>query len=263
MPKEPIREIRIAELDPSIIPPFYEKMDDPEYNGGSKIVMIGKPGTGKTSLIKGLLYAKKHMFPVGVALSGSEDTNHAFTEFMPSVCVYNAYEEDKIKDFVRRQKLARRHLPNPWSVLILDDCTDDPKVFNTPLQNALFKKGRHWNMMYILSLQYAMDIKPVIRTNIDGTFILRDPLATNREKIYRNFASIIPTYALFCQLMDALTTDYHCLYIHNAGQSNDWQSCVFYWKAKLPPPGWKFGCPEYWEFNAARYDEDYIDPIVF
>lgn len=219
--------------------------------------------TGKSTLIKGLLYAKKHIFPVGIAMSGSEDTNHAFSEIMPTTFVYNNYDEEKIKELVKRQKIARQYLPNPWAFMILDDCTDDPRIFNKPLQNALFKKGRHWSLMYILSLQYAMDVKPQIRTNIDGIFILREPIESNREKLYRNFASIIPTYDIFCDLMNQLTEDYHALYIHNATKSNNWQDCVFYWKAPLTPKDWKVGCPEYWDFHNQRYNQNYTDPIEF
>lgn len=255
--------IEIKELNPDIIPPLTTKMNDPDYNGGSKIVVVGKPGTGKSSLIKGLLYSKKHIFPVAEAMSGSEDTNHTFSQFLPSTFVYNEYNEEKMKDFVKRQKLAKEHLQNPWAVIILDDCTDDPKIFNNPIQNAYYKKGRHWKCMYILSLQYAMDVKPSIRTNIDGIFILRESIESNREKLYKNYASIIPTYELFCELLNQLTEDYHAIYIHNATATNNWQDCVFYWKAKLPPKDWKFGCKEYWDFHYARYNPEYTDPIAF
>lgn len=218
--------------------------------------------TGKSSLIKGLLYAKKHVFPIGMAMSGSEDVNHTFKQIMPDTFVYNDYNEDKIKDFIRRQKLAHQHLPNPWAFIVIDDCTDDPRIFNKPLQNNMYKKGRHYKCMYILSLQYAMDVPPQIRTNIDGTFILREPLESVREKLYRNFASIIPTYELFCALMDQLTEDYHAIYIHNATRSNKWQDCVFYWRAKLPPKDWQIGCPEYWDFHRQRYNPEYVDPVM-
>lgn len=217
--------------------------------------------TGKSTIIKGLLYAKKHIFPVGIAMSGTEDTNHNFSAFMPDSFIYNDYDEKKIQDFIKRQKIASEHLPNPWAVLILDDCTDDPRIFNKPLQNSLYKKGRNWKMLYILSLQFAMDIKPNIRTNIDGTFILREPLESNREKIYRNYASIIPSYELFSDIMDQLTEDYHALYIHNATTSNIWQECVFYWKAPIPPKDWKFGSEDYWNFHHARYNPNYTEPL--
>jgi len=254
--------IEIKELDPEIIPPHTDRMNDPNYNGGCKLLVVGKPGVGKSTVIKALLHSKKHIFPVGMAMSGSEDSNHAYREMLPSIFVFNEYNEDSIKGFIKRQKLARAHLPNPWAVIILDDCTDDPKIFNKPLQQAMYKKGRHWGMLYILSLQYAMDVKPVIRTNVDGIFILREPLLKNRRSLYENYASIIPDFDTFCQLMDALTEDFHCMYIHGATSTNRWQDCVFYWKAPVISKKWKLGCPEYWDFHDERFNTDYTDPLT-
>lgn len=246
-----------------------EKLEEGEYYGfvldgnhrflGADFSVLHN--TGKSTLIKSLLHAKKHIFPVGMAMSGSEDSNHAYKEIMPSTFVFNEYNEDKITQFIKRQKLASHHLPNPWAVMILDDCTDDPRIFNKPLQQALYKKGRHWKMLYILSLQYAMDVKPVIRTNVDGIFILREPLLKNREALYKNYASIIPDFTTFCELMDQLTDDYCALYIHGATQTNTWQECVFYYKAPVVSKDWKFGCPEYWDFHDARFNPQYKDNL--
>lgn len=259
MSEDTQRIIDVKELNPDIIPPVSEKFMDGDYNGGSKIVVVGKPGTGKSTLIKSILYAKKHIFPIGMAVSGSEDSNHAYHQFMPGTFIYNEYNEEILANFIRRQKIASNHLDNPWAVIILDDCTDDPRVFNKPIQQALYKKGRHWKMMYILSLQYAMDVKPVIRTNVDGIFILREPLLKNRESLYKNYASVIPDFSTFCELMDQLTDDYCALYIHGATQTNDWQDCVFYYKAPETPEDWKLGCDEYWEFHHSRYNNSYKD----
>ena len=217
--------------------------------------------TGKSTLIKSLLYAKKHIFPVGIAMNGTEDTNHMYKSFMPSTFVYNEYREDKIEDLIKRQKLAMQHLPNPWAVLIVDDCTEDTTIFNKPVQVGLYKKGRHWSLMYILALQYAMDVRANIRTSIDGVFILREPLLKNRRTLYENYASVVPDFEMFCTLMDQLTDNYSAMYIHNFTTSNNWQDCVFWYKAKPPPDDWKFGCPEYWEFHESRYNQEYTEPV--
>ena len=98
--------------------------------------------TGKTTLITSLLYAKKHIFPVGMIMSGTEDSNGHYRKMFPSTFVYNKLNEDQVENFVKRQKIAKKHLPNPWAVLFLDDCTDDPKLFNKPLFQGLYKNGR-------------------------------------------------------------------------------------------------------------------------
>ena len=216
--------------------------------------------TGKTTLIASILYAKKHIIPVGMVVSGTEDSNGFFRKIMPSCFVYNEYSEEQVASFVKRQKIAKQHLKNPWALMLLDDATDDPRIFNRPLQHGMYKRGRHFKMLYIVSLQYATDIKPVIRTNVDGIFILREPILRNRKSLWENYASIIPDFTLFCEILDSLD-DYTALYIHNAGQSNVWQDCVFYYRAKKVPEDFQFGCRDYWDFHKARYDTNYVDPF--
>ena len=253
--------IRIQELNVDSIPPSTKNFENSEY-GGSKIVVIGKPGTGKTTLITSILYEKKHIFPIGLCMSGTEDSNGYYRKVFPSTFVFNKLNENTIENFIRRQKIAKKHLPNPWGVLLLDDCTDDPKIFNKPLFQGTYKNGRHWKMLFILSLQYCMDVKPVIRTNIDGTFILREPNLKNRRALWENYASIIPDFSMFCEILDQITDDYTALFILNQTQSNKVEDCVFWYKAKQVPDSFKFGSPDYWVFHEERFDPNYIDPII-
>ena len=246
------QEVRIKELDLEIISPSTNSMFNPEQ-GGSKIVVVGKPGTGKTTLISSLLYSKSHIFPVGTVMSGTEDSNGHYSKIFPSTFVYDKLEEGVITEFIKRQKIAKQYLQNPWAVLLLDDCTDDPKLFNKPLFHGLYKNGRHWKMWFILSLQYCMDVKPVIRTNIDGTFILREPNLKNRRALWENYASIIPDFSMFCDIMDQITDDYTALYIHNSTTSNKLDECIFYYKAKRVPSSFKFGCSDFWKHHKKRF----------
>lgn len=241
--------ISLRELDLNMIRPNTESIKT--NLGGTKLTVIGKPGSGKSVLIKALLASKQHIIPVGMVISGSEDTNRFYQSMFPRAFIYENFRMSHIESIQKRQKYATTNLPNPWAVLIMDDCMDDVKIFNDPKMIGLMKNSRHWSLLTIISTQYCLDFKPVIRTNIDGIFIFRDPNMTNREKLYRNFASIVPNFQLFNKIMDDITDDYYCLYIHNQSASNNWQDCCFYYKAPQIEE-LKFGCDEFWKFSDTR-----------
>lgn len=232
-----------------------------EISGNGRFCLRDGTVTHNTTLITRLLYEKRNIFPTAFVMSGTEDSNGHYTKILPSTFVHNKYDEDKINQFITRQKIAKKHLPVPWSVLLLDDCTDDPKIFNKPQFQGLFKNGRHWKMLFLLSLQYCMDVRPVIRTNIDGVFILRETNLRNRRALYENYAGVIPTFELFCQIMDQITNDYTALYIHNQTTSNRLEDCLFYYKAKPVPSTFKMGSKDFWKFHHNRYNRLYTDPF--
>jgi hypothetical protein len=253
--------LEIKELNLELINPNTKNYNI-DSQGGSKLVIIGKPGTGKSTLIASILYEKKGIIPVGKFVSGTEDSNNFYKEIAPSLFISNIYEEEDVEKFIKRQKLAKKHIENPWAVLLLDDCTDKPALFKRPLQQNLYKNGRHYKMLYIVSLQYCMDVLPSIRTNVDGVFILRETNLKNRHSLYENYAGIIPDFNIFCQIMDQITNDYTALYIHNSTTTNDWKDCIFWYKADMSKiKNWKFGCPDYWKFAKNRFDPNYTDTI--
>jgi len=260
LPSNSSGEITIKELNPHQIRPFTSE----DKTGGSKTIIIGKPRTGKSRLISSLLYYKKHIFPVGMINSGTEDSTMFYSDIFPDLFVYPKLDTSAIENFIKRQKLAKRHLENQWGVLVIDDCTDNPKTLKTPLFQGIFKNSRQWDMWTILSLQYSMDILPVIRTCVDNSFLLRESSRKNRMKLWENYASIIPTFDDFNDVMDEMTNDFTSIYIDNSVQSNSFDDCLFWYKARLEklPEKWKFGCQAYHDFSKERYDKSYVNPLV-
>jgi hypothetical protein len=247
---------RIKELDINTLRPL-SVADD-----GVRYAMIGKPGTGKSSIIKSYMYAKRHIFPVGVFCSGTEDSTQFFGKHVPDLFLH-PLSTTLMSSIIRRQKIAKQYLENPWSLFIADDCMSDTALFNSKESHWLFKNLRHIKLSYILSLQYSIDIKPALRSCIDGTFILRETNEKFRKNLYENYASVIPTYHEFKQLMDQLSGDYNSIFINNRSLSNKLEDCVFYYKADLSriDPNFKFGAPEYHQYAESRYNKDYIVPF--
>jgi len=223
---------------------------------GPVIVINGKRNTGKSVVLRAILSSKKDI-PLGVVMSGTEDLNSFFSDFIPRILIKSEYSEQHINRIKDRQKdrlqtRLRQLKENGTSeidsriFIILDDCMYDDKWTKTKLIREIFCNGRHWNIMLIITLQYPVGIPPLLRENIDFTFIMRQPSLRNREILFRNYASIFPTFELFCRVLDSVTEDYNCMVVDNASQSNLLQNVVFWYKAPLHVPPFRMCAEEYW-----------------
>lgn len=231
--------------------------------------------TGKSRIIQSLLYAKKHIFPVGAFWSGTEeDGNVFFGNFIPDSFIRNgsidatvAAQLKPLEDLNKRQKISRKYLEprgdNPWCVEVLDDCTADAKFLKKTVVKDTYKNGRHKAKMHILSLQFCLDIPTEIRGLIDGTFICRESNPKNRVRLFENFGSCVDNIHDWNDLMDGLTDDYCAMFINNKSTSNNIEDTIQYYKADLNriPKDWKFGCKEYWDFHYDRYNPNFVSSI--
>ena len=139
--------------------------------------------------------------------------------------------------------------------VILDDCLYDSSWAREKLMRLLFMNGRHWKIMLVITMQYPLGVPPNLRTNIDYTFILREPYITNRKRIYENYAGMFPTFESFCQVMDQCTENYECLVISNNAKSNKLVDQIFWYKAQ-PHRDFKLGSKEFWEMSKDLDSDD-------
>ena len=191
-------------------------------------VFIGKRNTGKSTLVKDIMYHKKHL-PAGIVLSGTEEGNHFYSEFIPDLFVYGDYDRDAIERVMARQrKLVGAGKTNCGAFMLLDDCMYDSKFLKDTCIRQCFMNGRHWKIFFMLTMQYVMDLPPALRANVDYVFILRENIIQNREKLYKSFFGIFPSFDMFCKVMDACTENYECLVLDNTVKSNKIQDCVFW-----------------------------------
>jgi hypothetical protein len=232
---------------------------------GPVVVLIGRRDTGKSFLVRDLLYYHQDI-PIGTVISGTEEGNGFYGKLVPKLFIHNEYNTAIIENILKRQRQVlkqikkemeqfKRSTIDPRTFVILDDCLYDNTWSRDKLMRLLFMNGRHWKVMLIITMQYPLGIPPTLRTNIDYVFILREPYIANRKRIYENYAGMFPTLESFCQVMDQCTENYECLVINNNAKSNKLQDQVFWYKAD-PHNDFKLGSKEFWELSKQLNDDD-------
>ena len=237
----------------------------PDENKGPVIVLIGRRDTGKSFLVRDLLYYHQDI-PIGTVISGTEAGNGFYGQHVPKLFIHEEYSSVLIENILRRQKAVLKQVKketdtygktkiDPRAFAILDDCLYDQSWTRDKLMRLLFMNGRHWKIMLIITMQYPLGIPPNLRTNIDYVFILREPYMTNRKRIWENYASMFPTLESFSAVMDQTTENYECLVINNNAKSNKLNDQIFWYKAENHPD-FKLGSKEFWELSKGLGSDD-------
>lgn len=85
--------------------------------------------------------------------------------------------------------------------------------------------------MMLITMQAPLFVPSIISDNIDYTFIFRENNVNQRKILYEKYASIFPSFQLFCEVLDHYTENHTCVVIDNTSQSNKLEDRVFWYKA--------------------------------
>ena len=136
-----------------------KKFDITKISGDKVCVFIGKRETGKSFLVKDLLYNHRKI-PIGTVISGTEAANSFYGDIVPSLFIHDQYTPEIISNALKRQKIVVKKMIkekndygstniNPDAFLILDDCLYDSSWIKDPNVRSLFMNGRHWKILFI------------------------------------------------------------------------------------------------------------------
>ena len=230
-----------------------KKFDMSDIKDDKVVVLIGKRDTGKSFLCKDILYHHKDI-PVGQVISGTEGANLFYSKMVPKLFIHGEFNTQIVENILKRQKMlidkmnGGQNNLDPRSFLILDDCLYDNSWAKDKYMRSVFMNGRHYKLLFLLTMQFALGIPPNLRTNIDYVFILRENYVSNRKRLYEHYAGMFPTFEMFCQIMDQCTENYECLVINNNAKSNKLTDQVFWYKAE-PHDDFRICSQQAWDFS--------------
>lgn len=222
------------------------------------VAVIGKRKSGKSVLLRDLLYHFRDI-PIGTVISPTEKLNKNYSRIVPPIFIHDAYRDDIVDKVLKRQRVVIENMakdPNfadvdPYAFLLLDDCMFDDDWQKANVMKEIFYNGRHYKLMFILSLQYCMGLKIGMRNNLDWTFLFKEGIHANKRRLYEFFAGMFPNYAIFSSVLDQICDEYGCLVIHNGSTSTKLQQQCFWFKAdnREVDGSWKCCLPEFWNLS--------------
>jgi len=199
------------------------KFDISSIRKDATIVVIGRRGSGKSYFVRDLLYHKRDI-PLGSVISASESSNSFYSNMLPSIFIHDEYSPEIIGNLVKRQKLVTNKMKK---------------------QQALYGKSNidPYSFLILDDLMYDAN-----------RFIFKDPILSNRRRLYDHYAGMFPTFEIFNQVMNQCTENYECLVISTRQPSNNISDMVFWYRSESHPD-FKLGAPEFWQYHNANYAE--------
>lgn len=257
----------LKELDSGgrTLPLFEFKLDSMAEN--PSIVMIGKRGGGKSYVTRALI-EHFHKIPVGIIIAPTDKMNCFYGNFFPDLFIYYKFSSEILENLLARQeKMIEKEKEkkkegkkiNCKSFIIMDDCMSDNKNWmKEQTVSELIYNGRHYKIMYILTLQFSLGITPGMRSNFDYIFLLADDFGTNVQRLHTHYAGMFQNYQAFKEIFDQVTANFGCMVIVNRGSRKTFQEKVFWYKApKKEDINVKMGCEQFRYFHKKNYNKDW------
>jgi len=229
-----------------------------EMKADRTILIVGKRGTGKSTLLKDLLYHIRKRVDVGFGMTPTLDTARMLEECLPRSHIYNDYSLDTVKNILGNMKALEKARKVRHAMLALDDCMYDKTVMKTKEMREIHMNGRHFHLMFINCMQYVMDMGPDLRSQIDYLFSLKENIISNRQKMHKYFFGMFNKYEEFSMVMDKCTNNHECLVLDNTHPENNIEDSIFYYKANPTIGRFRVGKSIYFKLDHyyRRVDEE-------
>ena len=222
-------------------------------------VIVGKKGSGKSTIIQDMLYyLSKSNVPRICVFSGTEIANGFFSQFVPPTFIFNgdgvelrlqSIMQNQINLGIKKNVGELDRNADTRIVIVLDDLGFKKKLFASDVMKELFMNGRHHGIIMITAIQYVKALTPALRTNTDVIFVMKQNDNPSKQSLYESYFGIFDKPAEFRNVLDGCTENFSSMVMDNRGApSSHIPSHVFWYKAKCGRQ-FRVGGPALWAYH--------------
>lgn len=226
----------------------------------STILFAGGRRTGKSFCMRDVIYFLRKRIYDCYVYSGTRDEDHPWEQYVPEKYIQYVSAEfpnehlqvvlDKQK--IRKQIAENHKLKCPPSMVLFEDLEFLVKpMWKTQSIREVCLNGRWDKVFAVAAVQYIMKIDMSVRSMFDYAFFMLEPNRSVRERIYKQYCGIFPTYHDFETVFLRCTEDHMCLVVDLRPTSNKVEDSVFWYKAS-DRGRYHLGVPEVWDENVDR-----------
>lgn len=236
-----------------------------QFEANPTIIIIAKRGSGKSWIVRAII---KHFqkVPAGIIISPTDLMSSFYGDFFPESFIFYEYKSEIIeKLLLRQQKIIEKakikakegKIIDTRAFLIMDDCLSDKGTWanDKPIKQVMFD-GRHYKLIFILTMQFPLGIKPELRSNFDYIILLADDFISNIKKMYDHYAGMFECFAIFRQVYGQLTQNNGAMIIVNRGAKAELCDKVYWYKSPdLSGQKIDIGCKQFKKYHGLNYNE--------
>lgn len=260
-------EVELTAWDPSTLPVDVT------------ILIIGKRSSGKTTLMRDIMYHMRSRLDICVGMNATEMANHALEFFIPRALVYHSFSDEKVAHILEWQRRCVAHGKAMKLGFIMDDCMSEQtgasgpgggrkgkgkKVMASHDINKVFKLGRHLKLFYINAMQYIKDAPPDVRGNVDVLFAFNTSSGSEREKLWKEYFAMFTSYKDFCRVFDECAQGYDCIVLDTRQKADRDTDRIHYYRAAYRAEPFRVGRPVFYSLSEYFFEDrtDYsMDPL--
>lgn len=229
------------------------KFDPKSIREYSTVLFAGGRRTGKSFMMRDIMYHLRKRFYDVTVVSGTKDMDHPWENYVPLKYVTYLMGEngdeciDEFPDYIieavqkrqeyRKGVAAEYGAVCPPSLIVLEDLEFlKHSMWNEQGLRRIMFNGRHPKTYLFTAIQYIMEIKMGVRLMFDYAVFMLEPSIECRNRIYRFFGGVFGDFDKFERVFKACTEDYKCMVVDLRPKKYEIPESVFWYRAKEHPP---------------------------